>query len=1285
MDPIEVLRKADSFMPSTLDTEMEKQKWRIDSFANKTAEQIQYESDNTPNFGMTKDNFQHYAADTIQERQLLRSTMGAKPLTGMEQVAISDAYRQMTGEKPLFYEVGEGGAVPRDYFHEATIQNNKNSGWRNFSASGMSSLLGAAGGIRQLGAKISDEVGLTEGSTEYWQSQMEAVEHKLAKQGGVSGMAGEIAGTIVLAALLGGGGKGFTAVAQGGGWKALLANTMKSGLGPGLTFGASETGRRFGEVSARRKDGQDIGTLDSLTYSVGGGLIEAATEAFGWGVAKGVGGKMLRSLPGLRNALAKGGVEAGVKWFNRGIVAPVVSGAIPGATEEVMATFGQNVLDRMTGVVSAEEQGEYGVLSNTKRAALMGAITPALMGVAQTGAQYISPGGKQQVQQQMQAQEEAIKTRPVTKTIEKSLTRDDLSKEFESRKEWVETSDVFSDEIKAATIEAIDAGIEATNNGQLVSSQDQNTALNTLDDGIDTAIGKSMAAAEQVQGQTQGAEPPKKASNNDAVIIEAKKLRKDAIEQLEKHGYSASAHQAVKEADIALSSLNNTDAIISGLETRKEWVQDSNTMPDAAKADAIREIDEQIATVREERLERVPEEVIFKPKNIPEFIAASEMGDPIVHNELPPDERRTLRDTYRDMRRSGVNYTLGQLRTERIMNKLDGDTVGPNNVIYDDVKDGSVSGRQNTDKESNRFIDNLRGLLPSDMANNRAMARYLNTRTDIPGTKKSLTLSQRIGIYRLSKDKSARYHMKHGNKYSDRFMEQVAETITPEEMQIVGMMDEFDQGRLPSLQQAYTTQTGEKLDLEENYASIHVLGKNLDKQDDFFSMLLGEKPAEGKFVKEGSTIKRKEKAAQPIEIDAFANMFASIASQERYKAMLPVVMKHAETINDPAYKEAVDKSLGGDGSKIISKWFADSIRGSSQADHTFLSKSLDALRVRGVTAALGVNVVTSLKQMNSLLIGAAYNKSMIPYTMKNLKNSFRPKDFREMERFVNDRTDLLKDRSMDRDIRRMHDMAKTTDKIARRKSLSEKSMGLIQFMDRHTVYPLWKSYYEVSLDQGMTEPEAIKTANRQITRTQPMANVEDLPHYFRGGTLEKLFTTFQNQVNQNFNYWAHDIVGEYKRGKLSKTEVAYRALMSGILPAVTMAMVSDGFDAPEDTAELTKDILAYPISSLFFFGQMASGIMEGFERSSIADTLPNELTKAARSLTQDNPNWGGVLEHMAKAIGAGAGIPTSQPMRTLTGAKELITGETEDPRRLIWSEYALKKKEPKRHDPFRPR
>ncbi|KKL78290.1 hypothetical protein LCGC14_2026350, partial [marine sediment metagenome] len=185
----------------------------------------------------------------------------------------------------------------------------------------------------------------------------------------------------------------------------------------------------------------------------------------------------------------------------------------------------------------------------------------------------------------------------------------------------------------------------------------------------------------------------------------------------------------------------------------------------------------------------------------------------------------------------------------------------------------------------------------------------------------------------------------------------------------------------------------------------------------------------------------------------------------------------------------------------------------------------------------------------------------------------------------------------------------------------------------------------------------------------------DLPAYFRGGELEKSLTAFQNMVNQGGNFLWYDILGEAKARKIGLPMVGYRLLMSQIIPAMLLGIVSRG-RLQDDPKEIMEDLAYFMVSPYVVLGRMAYTIATGQWGSggNIASTPFKEAGYAAAAVRRGDT--GEAIKYGARTVGAFTkGKPPLQLVQTVEGIVDLANGETDDLRRLIWSESALKNEE----------
>ena len=465
--------------------------------------------------------------------------------------------------------------------------------------------------------------------------------------------------------------------------------------------------------------------------------------------------------------------------------------------------------------------------------------------------------------------------------------------------------------------------------------------------------------------------------------------------------------------------------------------------------------------------------------------------------------------------------------------------------------------------------------------------------------------------------------------------------------------------------------------------------KGVVKEENYITMLLNKGNEEGtadilqEFTSQfGLTlpgkkhVKERTGAIRDINLNIFSITGQASRSLERFINVAPVTKKVNDLIENPKFKRNLNAATKDQGVKIFKRWLADSARGTSDYNTTGVERIIKRLRRNAIIYTLGAKVITVMpKQAISLSNAVAKRPAMLPAVLKTINVMADPRVAKQLEERARTKSSLVRNRSWERDLRAMWN-DKNIRKFFEGKSLSPISMRPISWMDRKTVATVWNSAYELALADGLEEKQAIEYADDIVETTQPMADATDLPGYFRGGLAEKTFTTFMNQRNQNWQALRHDILGEYRAGEISKSMVMYRFLFSQILPSMMLGMITRG-RLPEDAKEMGSDLASYMITPLIFGGRFIYNLATGewdpikSEISTIPIRGPEEVVRGVSAAKRGDVR--GAVEHGIGAVGAFTGKIPQQALTTAGGAIDLMMGETDDFKRLIYSKYMLEK------------
>jgi hypothetical protein len=200
-------------------------------------------------------------------------------------------------------------------------------------------------------------------------------------------------------------------------------------------------------------------------------------------------------------------------------------------------------------------------------------------------------------------------------------------------------------------------------------------------------------------------------------------------------------------------------------------------------------------------------------------------------------------------------------------------------------------------------------------------------------------------------------------------------------------------------------------------------------------------------------------------------------------------------------------------------------------------------------------------------------------------------------------------------------------------------------------------------------------ADQAVIDSQGGGEIKDLSAIERGGPAQKLFTTFYSFMNTSFN------LGHLSARTGSTGKKAATLLLVGVMPAVFGAILKDaltpGDSGDDDWKKLAKKLageqLAYLMGLMVVsreFGE-AGKTMIGVSEHPRDYSGPAGLRMISDTATfAKQANQGEFDDSFRKAainlLGDVAGLPSAQINRTVTGAKALKEGKTNNPLALAF-------------------
>jgi hypothetical protein len=649
--------------------------------------------------------------------------------------------------------------------------------------------------------------------------------------------------------------------------------------------------------------------------------------------------------------------------------------------------------------------------------------------------------------------------------------------------------------------------------------------------------------------------------------------------------------------------------------------------------------------------------------------------------EIGGRQRRGLNKIIHSIQDATHNFIDRQWHIDRFIEQLDGMAKSIfYNTVWKKTRDASVNAAESKEQRIQRF----KNAGESIFGGPKIFNSFLGAQAEDFGNGINITPAERVGVLIYAQNKNALHHLIAGNfaEFS-KPQEVLAEIMASATLQekamaawiIQDMEDNFDR-----VNQAAILSLGREIKKEENYFSMYLQELDMEQQTDFLTELLDQPDRTGKALRTpGETIARKKGARQKIWLDAINNYMHHVDRVEQFVFMGPIAKQLGEVLNNHKFRETLNNITHGTGVDILTKWLKDITRGYSAESMAQLARWMLFLRRSGVYYAMAYKIPSVIRQYLSAFTASSVHPSIAMRIGAYMTAGVDPRFYKRLQTFAFKKSAMLRNRSMERISDYINTSLTPAQRLQYRRSWSNEAMSWLRWGDRRTAVYSWVALYDSAMNSPAVQEEfgldgsekaALDYADSWIERTQSMGNTAYLSDFFRGGPIEKLLTTFQNEDNAKWNFWMNDILLATKYGKISKKLAAYRILMSYVIPALIFGMIGRG-GPPEDWKDILVDEAVYALGPFFLFGRIIYNAVQGFSggQQGPEDIGLTEVDKTIRSLVKQE--YGKASIHAIKAAGATTGRIPSQAITTGTGVYDLSTGETKDLRRLLWTEWSL--------------
>lgn len=432
-----------------------------------------------------------------------------------------------------------------------------------------------------------------------------------------------------------------------------------------------------------------------------------------------------------------------------------------------------------------------------------------------------------------------------------------------------------------------------------------------------------------------------------------------------------------------------------------------------------------------------------------------------------------------------------------------------------------------------------------------------------------------------------------------------------------------------------------------------------------------------------SFTKERVGGVDPVLLTGFNTILTHVEDGIHYATMAEGVNDVKKVLKDPRVSEAMQSLLGDDFAQTADNWMRDVANPKRLRAKNIAEQTVNHLRHLSSVYFLGHSVTVSAVQASSFAlipkeIGLKHTAIGLNEFLTNRKETIE---------FVRNKSAIIaaRDESM---IRMMDDFLNTdqVQKFIKGKALDRDIyFSWIRAVDMSVVLPAWMGSYSHAVDSkengglGMGEEDAIIFADGVIERTQPTAAVQNLPEIMRTNAYGKLFVQFMSFFTNVHNQITNEVIKLKDHPAQNASEFMRAMTWLWVTPALLSTFLRSLGQADWD--EYAKDIALWPLAGVPFVRDLASSYASGYELFRFAPVKGFE--EVGQGLKAKRPET--KIKHFISAGAFFSGRIPKQWITSGTGAYDYLMDETDDWRRLIWTESALRYRDQKKKSKQNPR
>ena len=554
---------------------------------------------------------------------------------------------------------------------------------------------------------------------------------------------------------------------------------------------------------------------------------------------------------------------------------------------------------------------------------------------------------------------------------------------------------------------------------------------------------------------------------------------------------------------------------------------------------------------------------------------------------------------------------------------------------------------------------------------------FMNRRTEeVAVDGRTLTVGEVMGVYAHSKNNDNRKYLRRNNKFRNQAqIDAFIGKLTSAEKVVVDEMMALMDTQYEDMAQVSYNMTGQWPNQLEDYMPLSFVQEQGNAKFNEDNDLLRDGQVKNPYVEKGFTHERKG-SDRELDLNFVDVVERHIMDVNRYTAYAETVKDTQNILNDKNIRSSVER-VGGE---AVVRELDDWLLRSANPNRRFegmpqgVENLARTLRMRMTVANLGLNAISSLTQLSSM-----------PLTMRRIGFGSAVEgvgtllsDYKAKIDGVHEKSAMMqmRSKSFDRDYKDFMQNRSAKAMFEGNDKLMSAYFSTLRSVDQFTAYSSWLGAYQKKLSESNDEGAATRYADDVIEKTQPMGDVMNLASIQAGPEVMKLFTPFYTAMSHVYNE-----IDTTTRGALRK-DISFDKWLGGmfwmvVIPALWNHLIRN----PEkedllDPKKVAVSHMNYLSGTIPVFGGAASSLFNEYPYTPVpALEGVKYVSRIKGAIAKDD--WGRALENVAIGSGYVFPWPSKQAVRTISGLSDLITGETDDIRRLIYSDYSLGGKDKK--------